>query len=91
MSRATNDLFDQLHSLLAGTLLDELIAARKRAEPDADGNPGDPISPQLLDKIMKFLKDNGIDAPASNKPVNDLAQTLGALDLEDEANSPYIN
>jgi hypothetical protein len=44
-----------------------------------------PINPQLLDKAMKFLKDNAITAPANNKPMSDLASQLGDLDLDDEA------
>jgi len=46
-----------------------------------------PINPQLLDKAMKFLKDNDVTAPASSKPLNDLSDTLSNLDvdIEDEA------
>lgn len=48
---------------------------------DEDGNPI-PINPQLLDKVMKFLKDNDVTAPLSNKPLNDLSETLAGLDVD---------
>jgi hypothetical protein len=83
LSRATNDILDAIHGMLAGALKDEL--ERAMTAKDEDGNAV-PINPQLLDKVMKFLKDNSITAPASNKPLNDLSETLAGLDvdLEDE-------
>lgn len=83
MSRATNDLLDAIHGMLAGALKDELNRAMTAT--DEDGNPV-PINPQLLDKVMKFLKDNDVTAPASNRPLNDLSATLAGLevDVEDE-------
>jgi hypothetical protein len=80
VSRATNDILDGLHGLLAGALKDELGRAIKAAERAEDPAP---INPQLIDKVLKFLKDNGVDAPRNNKPVNDLALELGSLDLDD--------
>lgn len=84
MSRATNDLLDAIHGMLAGALKDELDRAMNAR--DEEGNAV-PINPQLLDKVMKFLKDNDVTAPASNKPLNALADTLAGLDvdIEDEA------
>ncbi|WP_422663736.1 hypothetical protein [Sphingomonas sp.] len=82
MSRASADLLDLLHGLAAESLVDELV--RARAARDEDGNPV-PINPQLIDKALKFLKDNQITAPASNKPMNNLAETLGALDIDEAA------
>lgn len=79
MSRAGSDLMDLLHGLVAESLKDELIRARNAV--DDDGNPV-PINPQLIDKALKFLKDNAITAPAGNKPVNDLADQLAGLDLD---------
>lgn len=84
MSRATSDVLDLLHGLVAGALKDELVravAAAARAEDPV------PLNPQLIDKALKFLKDNSITAPLGNKPVNDLAATLADLDLDDEAAS----
>lgn len=80
MSRATNDMLDAIHGMLAGALQGELVRAMAAAV--APENPV-PIPPQLIDKLLKFLKDNGVDAPRSNKPVNDLAMELGNLDLDD--------
>jgi hypothetical protein len=79
MSRASNDLLDAIHGMLAGALKDELH--RAMTAQDEEGNPL-PINPQLLDKVMKFLKDNDVTAPASNKPLNDLSATLASLDID---------
>jgi hypothetical protein len=84
MSRATSDALDAIHGLLAGALADELKAAIDLSKHD-DEDKRQPINPQLLDKAMKFLKDNAITAPANNKPLHDLASTLGDLDLDNEA------
>jgi hypothetical protein len=85
MSRGTLDVFEQLHSLLATGMAAELRRAIERAALDLEDPNYAPLNPQLLDKAMKFVKDNGIDAPASNKPLNDLASELANLDLDDPA------
>jgi hypothetical protein len=82
MSRAGSDLMDMLHGLVADGLKQEL--ERAMTARDDDGNPV-PINPQLLDKAMKFLKDNGIDAPKANRKVDALAGVLTDLDLDEEA------
>ncbi len=51
MSRATEDLLDQLHALQA----ESLLAALKKAKADGE------FPPALLAQINKFLKDNGVD------------------------------
>jgi hypothetical protein len=86
MSRATSDLLDMLHGLVAGALKDELVRAAELANHE-DPEKRQPINPQLIDKALKFLKDNSITAPLGNKPVNDLASELASLDLDldDEA------
>lgn len=73
--RATEALLDQLHGMLADVLKEELEAARKGDEP---------INPQLLDKVMKFLVSNGINAPKGSPKVDALAAELGELDLDQE-------
>lgn len=80
MSRATSDLLDMIHGLVAEGLRDELVRAANAK--DEAGN-AIPINPQLIDKALKFLKDNSITAPLGNKPVSDLAAQLGELDLDD--------
>jgi len=75
--RATEDALDALHGLLAGVLKDELEAAMK-----ASKEQNIPVNPQLLDKVMKFLAQNGVDAPKSAPRVDALAQTLTDLDLD---------
>lgn len=81
MSRATSDILDALHGLVAGALVDELKAAIERAN---DAEDPQPINPQLIDKALKFLKDNSITAPQGNKPLSDLSDQLSQLDLDDE-------
>jgi tagatose-1,6-bisphosphate aldolase len=85
MSRATSDVLDLLHSLVGTSLTAELTRAATRAALPVDDENYAPLNPQLIDKALKFLKDNGIDAPKANKPVDDLARTLGDLNLDDEA------
>jgi hypothetical protein len=73
MSRASAELVDLIHSLAAQALKDEIERAMERAslprtiEIEEDGetvskpNPDcAPVNPQLLDKALKFLKDNGV-------------------------------
>jgi hypothetical protein len=81
MSRAGSDLMDMLHGLVATGLTEELQRAIAAAA-DPDPEKRVPINPQLIDKALKFLKDNGIDAPKANKKVDSLAITLGELDLD---------
>lgn len=88
MSRASSDLMDMLHGLVADGLKQELQRAAEAR--DEDGNPI-PINPQLLDKAMKFLKDNGIDAPKSSPKVDSLAAQLADLDLDEVAVENRIN
>lgn len=95
MARATDALLDQLHALVFEGLSEELVRAMERArQPKTiegqDGQPVknpdyEPLNPQLIDKALKALKDNGVDAPASSPRVDNLAQKLGELDLDDTA------
>jgi hypothetical protein len=78
---------DMLHGLVADGLKQELERAMDAT--DEDGNPI-PVNPQLLDKAMKFLKDNGIDAPKASPKVDALAAQLSELpdlDLDETANT----
>ena len=79
MSRANSDIMDMLHGMVADGLKQELERAMKAT--DELGNPL-PMNPQLFDKAMKFLKDNGIDAPKQNAKVDSLAGVLADLDLD---------
>ena len=82
MSRASADLMDMLHGLVADGLKQEL--ERAMTATDEDGSPLS-LNPQLLDKAMKFLKDNGIDAPKSSPKVDALAAQLADLDIDEVA------
>lgn len=64
MSDRLVELLSELHSELASQLLDDLQNADKR-------------SPQLYAQIIKFLKDNGIDAlPKAGTPTQSLLDGL---------------
>ncbi|QOC54119.1 hypothetical protein [Caulobacter vibrioides] len=77
--RASESALDALHGLLAGVLKEELEAAIK-----ASRSGGEPVNPQLLDKVMKFLAQNGVDTPQAAPRVDALAGTLQDLDLDKE-------
>lgn len=89
MSRATEAQLDALHGLLAGALADELAAAITRSKDwvDDEGRPqrGEAINPQLLDKVMKFLGQNGVDSPTQSARKDTLRGVLQDLNLDEEA------
>ena len=85
MSRATPDALDALHGLLAGAIADELKAAMERK--DEHGNPV-PVPAALLNAAMKFLKDNGIDAPASSSRFDPIVNQLRDLDPDELGHGP---
>lgn len=72
--------FDALHGLLTDALQHELEAALALSQREEDPVP---INPQLIDKIMKFLKDNGVAAPQGSPKVDRLAIELRDLDLDE--------
>jgi hypothetical protein len=81
--RASEGELDTMHRLVALLISNELDRANIRA----NQNPNDPsfaISPQLISQALKFLKDNGVSAPAGSKVVEDLAAQLTDLDLDAE-------
>lgn len=85
MSRATPDLMDAIHGMVAGSLKTELERAMEKAELPIDHENYAPLNPQLIDKAMKFLKDNGVDAPAKSERIDALHGQLNQLDLGEEA------
>ena len=79
MSRATEDLLDELHGLTAESFLAEIRRYRKGEIVDNEGNPL-PIPASLLSNAGKFLKDNGIDRPSKPAdPLDELAKELPTL------------
>lgn len=85
--RALEAAVDALHGVVCGALGDELDRAITRAR----ANPDDPdcaINPQLIDKVLKFLAQNGVSAPRSTPKVDALAFQLADLNLEAEAARP---
>lgn len=85
MTRATPDLMDAIHGMVAGSLKTELERAMERAKLPIDDENYAPLNPQLIDKAMKFLKDNGVDAPAKSERIDALQGQLNQLDLGEEA------
>ena len=47
------------------------------------------IPPQFLDKVLKFLASNGVNAPRSSPRVDALAAELMDLDLDAEARARH--
>lgn len=84
MSRALESALDALHAMAADVLADELQRAITRAEANPD-DPGFAVNPQLIDKVLKFLTQNGVNAPVSAPRVDALAAQLADLDLDDHA------
>lgn len=90
MSRATDTIFDQLHGLLADTLIDQ-IKVYTEAKDEAGKPAPQAIPPALLGQVIKFLKDNGIDSPARGKKVDEAlpAGLPSFADVEDEHRSTH--
>lgn len=68
MARASESALDALHAAVATVLKNGLA----RESP----------SPQLIAQAIKFLKDNGVDAPAKSARISELADALRDLDLD---------
>lgn len=71
VSRATSESLDELHGIVA-----EVLKA---------GLDSDEVSPQMIAQAIKFLKENGIDAPATSKRMQDLSLALDELDVDEAA------
>lgn len=82
--RALEAALDALHGLVCEALTDELRRAIQMAESPPEGIDPVPINPQLIDKVLKFLAQNGVNAPASSPKVDGLARELADLDLDDQ-------
>lgn len=75
MSKATEQQLGALHGLLATSFASEIRGYVDR---------GEPIPASVLAAAARFLKDNGIDAPArNNKELDALATELEDLDFDD--------
>lgn len=66
MSRTTSEKFDELHGLVAESLVEQINAWKAgRLVALQDGEFVKVFPPALLAQAIKFLKDNGIDRPAA--------------------------
>lgn len=79
MSKATVDLLDQLHGGIAKSMLDELDRYRLS---------GEPVPPQLYSNIIKFLKDNGIEADMGTQDNTEINRLFSSLPFNA---SPAVN
>lgn len=86
-TRATSDTLDQLHLLTADALERELKRALKRATDNPD-KPEFAVSPQLLDKLMKFLAMNGVTAAATSPRFDEMKGVLEKIDIDAEMARP---
>lgn len=86
MSRATEDLLDELHGLTAETYLEEIQRYRRGEVVDADGTRV-PVPASLLANAAKLLKDNGVDRPG--KPADTLDRLAAELPSLDEVTAPH--
>lgn len=86
-TRATSDALDQLHLLVCQITDAELRRALKRAIDNAD-KPEFAVSPQLLDKAMKFLAMNGVTAAATSPRFDAMKATLQEIDIDAEMARP---
>jgi hypothetical protein len=84
VSRATDQALDALHGLLSEALADSLRRAVEASRLPKDHQNYAPIPASLLLAVRQFLKDNGIDAPASSPRFNDVVDELRKLQVGPE-------
>ena len=82
--RGTDTTLDSLHGLVALTLTDQIAAYQRGDVTDSEGKKL-PVPAALLAQALKFLSDNGIDAPAALPRLNDLKRSLPKFDPEADA------
>lgn len=86
--RALEAALDAMHGLVAEALTTELRSHLRLLEETKDSDEPYMIPPQFLDKVLKFLASNGVNAPRSSPKVDTLAMELNDLDLDDLALRP---
>jgi hypothetical protein len=81
--RGSEAALDALHGLVAATLQQQIEAYTSGSIKDGEGNTL-PIPAALLAQALKFLSDNGIDAPASAPSVAAVKRALPKFDPEED-------
>lgn len=81
--KATTDMMDLLHGLMAEAMTEDL-----KRELETVRENGGTVSPKLYGVIRAFLKDNGIDAPASSPRFSPLVDQLRSIDVGDHDYGP---
>jgi hypothetical protein len=77
--RGTDTALDSLHGLVALTLTEQIQAYKNGDVRDGEGNKL-PIPAALIAQALKFLSDNGIDAPAALPRTEALKRALPTFD-----------
>lgn len=77
--RGSETVLDSLHGLVALTLTEQIGKYSRGEVRDGEGTPL-PIPAALLAQALKFLSDNGIDAPASLPKLDALKRALPVFD-----------
>lgn len=82
MSRASADLADELHALVAESLVEQIKAWKEGRLVEQHGETYVKVfPPALLAQAIKFLKDNGVDSVAvSGSKVDTLAKAMPDFD-----------
>lgn len=86
--RALEAALDAMHGLVAEGLITEMQMHLRLLREHEHGDEPYMIPPQFLDKVLKFLAQNGINAPRQAPRVDALAATLADLDLDEIASRP---
>lgn len=81
--RGSEASLDSLHGLVALTLTEQIQAYKDGKVKDGEGNKL-PIPAALLAQALKFLSDNGIDAPAAAPRLDALKRALPKFDPESD-------
>lgn len=81
--RALEAALDAMHGLVAEALTTELQMHLRLLEASAGSDEPYMIPPQFLDKVLKFLAQNGVNAPKASPRVDKLAHELRDLDIDE--------
>jgi len=90
VSRATESNFDDLHLLVAEAMIEQIKAwkAGRLVDIGKEGEYVKVFPPALLAQAIKFLKDNGVDAPAqAGNRTDRLAGLLREFNEDDHASA----
>lgn len=82
-NRASSDTLDGLHALLAEAQAEALARNLERSRLPKDNKDYEPLDTKLVSAAAKFLKDNGVDAPATSPRFSTLVDQLSSLNVDE--------